>query len=104
MHAQEKLVACTIARKLKHAPTSVSAPFSAAPILSILPKTIPASTLASDDVSALTHVFLSPAEQTMQRYQPPLLAGPPCLSCQLDNQLQEPISHGIQRLHVLWMD
>jgi hypothetical protein len=76
MRAQEKLVARTIARKLKNAPHAISAPFLAA---STPPSSVLAATAvdASDDISGITKVFLSPAEQTMQRYQPPPIEGPP---------------------------
>ena len=56
MRAQEKLVARTIARKLKHTPSGLTAHFLAA----ITPPTsIPGATATgSDDVSAITKVFL----------------------------------------------
>jgi hypothetical protein len=78
MRAQETLVTRTVSRKLKHAPTTIAAPFSAAVTSLVCPATsIPASTIASDNVSAIAKVFLSPAEQTMQRYQPTPVNGPP---------------------------
>jgi hypothetical protein len=65
--AQEKLVACTVARKLKHIPSALTATYSTAP--PIVPAIL-ASVPPSDDISALTRSFMSLAEQTMQRHQP----------------------------------
>ena len=76
----EKLIARTVHRKLKHIPSALTAPFSAAP--SIAPSIHSTDTTRlppapfsvplehPDDVSALTRSFMSPAEQTMQCYQP----------------------------------
>ena len=67
---QEKLIAKTVNRKLKHTPSSTAL---AAPASVILPSPPPVSSVSripADDVSALTRSFLSPAEQTMQRYLP----------------------------------
>jgi hypothetical protein len=65
--AQEKLVARTVARKLKHIPSALTATYATAP--PVIPAIL-ASVPPSDDISALTRSFMSPAEQTMQRYQP----------------------------------
>jgi hypothetical protein len=68
---QERMIAKTVLRKMKNNPTALSAP---AHVLSSPPQL----SAASDDVSALTtRSFMSPAEQTMQRYQPaPTTADP----------------------------
>ena len=85
----EKLIARIIHQKLKYTPSALTAPFSVAP--SIAPSIhstdttrIPSAPLSvlfehPDDVSALTHSFMSPAEQTMQRYQPVVPAPSPSL-------------------------
>jgi hypothetical protein len=72
LRAQERLIAKTVNRKLnKQSPgtTALAAPTSASiPRLSFgsnAPSVVP-----TDDVSALTRSFMSPAEQTMSRYQP----------------------------------
>ena len=83
----EKLIARTVHRKLKHIPSALTAPFSVAP--SIAPSVLSTDTVRltsatlsvpsehPDDVSALTHSFMSPAEQTMQFYQPAASAPSP---------------------------
>ena len=94
MRAQEKLVARTIARKLKHAPAALTVPFSAAVSP---PSSVPGSEAgASDDVSAITKVFLSPAEQTMQRYQPPPVDGPPSFPVDPTTNFQSPYPVGFR--------
>jgi hypothetical protein len=82
----EKLIACTVHRKLKHIPSALTAPFSVAPsIAPSVPSTdttrLTSATLSvppehPDDVSALTRSFMSPAEQTMQCYQPAAAPAP----------------------------
>jgi hypothetical protein len=78
IHAQERLVNRALARRMKTSitaalsvePPSQISPASApvpAPIHTILPASAPA-----DDVSTLSRTFVSPADQTMQRYQPAL--------------------------------
>jgi hypothetical protein len=81
MQAQERLVARTIAQKLKLVPTALTAPFSATntPPVSVLTGHVS----ASNDVSAITCVALSPAEQTMQCYQPLPVDGPQCFMAQI---------------------
>ena len=85
--AQEKLVACTVHnRKLKHLPSALTAQFSVAPSINPhappidntrrTPVTLSVPSGHLDDISALTRSFLSPAEQTIQRYQPPPSPGP----------------------------
>ncbi len=60
LRAQEKLIAKTVLRKLKHGPTTaLAAPISVQPAL-----------LPANDATTSTRVFLSPAEATMQRYSP----------------------------------
>jgi hypothetical protein len=70
LRSQERLIAKTVHRKLKTAPaTALAAPLS----VTSPSATMPVSSISSappDDVSALTRTFMSPAEQTMQRYQP----------------------------------
>jgi hypothetical protein len=63
--AQETFVACTVAHKLKHIPSALTATYSTAP--PVVPAIL-ASVPPSDDISALTRSFMSPAEQTMQCY------------------------------------
>jgi hypothetical protein len=75
---QERLISKTVLRKLKHNPTSaLAAPISttatSSPTTSL---SVPAAA-QPDDMSGLTRSFMSPAEQTMQRYQPaPSADGP----------------------------
>jgi hypothetical protein len=64
---QEKLIAKTVNRKLKHT-------VLAAPVSINLPQP-PLPGAPPDDVSGITRSFTSPAEQTMQRYQPSPAAG-----------------------------
>lgn len=64
---QEKLIAKTVNRKLKHT-TALAAPVSV--LLPQPPLPSASSVSSADDVSGLTRSFMSPAEQTMQRYQP----------------------------------
>jgi hypothetical protein len=78
LRAQERLVNRALARRMK---TSITAALSVepptpippasapipAPIHTILPASAPAN-----DVSTLSRTFVSPAEHTMQRYQPAL--------------------------------
>jgi hypothetical protein len=77
---QEKLVARTVLRKLKTATPSaaLAAPFSVAPspIPPFLPPVAGGPAPPTDNISTLTRTYMSPAEHTMQRYQPPL-SGPP---------------------------
>jgi hypothetical protein len=68
IRAQEKLIAKTVLRKLKQSPMALAAPISVAAAPAPL-SSIPSSQVA-DDVSDMTRTFVSPAEQTMQRYQP----------------------------------
>jgi hypothetical protein len=90
--AHEKIVARTVNRKLKHLPSALTAQFSGVPSIdppapSIdntrpIPATLSIPSGHSDNVSALTHSFVSPAEQTIQQYQPPLRLGLlPSLHC-----------------------
>ena len=68
-------------RKLKHLPSALTAPLSVAPSIDssapsidndrLTPATLSVPSGQPDDVSALTHSFMSPAEQTIQRYKPP---------------------------------
>lgn len=79
-NTHEKLIARTVHRRLKHIPSALTTPFSVAPsVAPSVPSTdaarLTSATLSvpsehTDDVSALTRSFMSPAEQTMQRYQP----------------------------------
>jgi hypothetical protein len=74
----ERLIAKTVLRKLKHTgpATALAAPLSVASVPSVH---APASSIPldqPDDVSGLTRTFISPAEQTMQRYQPTSTDGP----------------------------
>ncbi len=72
LRAQERLIAKTINRKLnKHSSgtTALAAPISAS-VTRPIPSSLIPSVGLSDDVSALTRSFMSPAEQTMSRYQP----------------------------------
>ena len=85
----EKLIARTVHRKMKHIPSALTVPFSAAPSIApsihstdttrlpLAPLSVPLE--HPDDVSALTRSFMSPAEQTMQRYQPAAPAPSPSL-------------------------
>jgi hypothetical protein len=85
----EKLIARTVHRKLKHIPSALTAPFSAAS--SITPSIhstdttgLPPTPLSvpfehPNDVSAPTRSFMSPVEQTMHRYQPAAPAPSPSL-------------------------
>jgi hypothetical protein len=76
----EKLIARTIHRKLKHIPSALTAPISVAPSVApsflstdtarLLSATLSVPSEHPDDISALTRSFMSPAEQTMQCYQP----------------------------------
>jgi hypothetical protein len=68
IRAQEKLIAKTVLRKLKQSLMALAAPISVAAAPAPL-SSVPSSQVA-DDVSDITHTFVSPAEQTMQRYQP----------------------------------
>jgi hypothetical protein len=72
----ERLIAKTALRKLKHIPpTALAATISATSI----PATASVSSIPvdqPDDVSALTRTFMSPAEKTIQRYQPASISGP----------------------------
>jgi hypothetical protein len=72
LRAQERLIAKTINRKLnKQSPgtTALAAPISAS-VVRPIPGSFTSPVGLSDDVSALTRSFMSPAEQTMRRYQP----------------------------------
>ncbi len=72
LRAQERLIAKTINRKLnKHSSgtTALAAPISAS-VTRPIPSSLIPSVGLSDDVSALTRSFMSPAEQTMLRSQP----------------------------------
>ena len=84
--AHEKLVARTVNRKLKHLPSALTAQFSVIPSIDSpapsinntrhTPATLSIPCGHPDDVSALTHSFMSPAEQTIQHCQPLLRLGP----------------------------
>ena len=73
---QERLIAKTVLRKLKHVPTTaLAAPISVA-TPPVIPPVASIPSAQPDDVSTLTRTFMSPAEQTMQRYQPATTDGP----------------------------
>ena len=65
-------------RKLKHLPSALTDPFSIVPSINsptpsianarLTPATLSVPSGHPDDVFALTRFFMSPAEQTIQRY------------------------------------
>jgi hypothetical protein len=72
LRAQERLIAKTVNRKLnKQSPgtAALAAPISAS-VIRPVPGSFTSPVGPSDDVSTLTRSFMSPAEQTMSRYQP----------------------------------
>jgi hypothetical protein len=83
---QEKLIAKTVNRKLKHVPNST---VLAAPVSVLLPQSP-----HSDDVSGLTHAFVSPAEQTMQRCQPSSVSETPVFPIDPATNFQSPYPSG----------
>ena len=98
MKAHEKIVHRVVTRKLKDTPSSrtSSAPFSVIiPPARSDPTAPPQSGNSLDGISALTRSFLSPAEHTMQRYQPTLNTSTPFPIDPLTN-FQSPFPTGFQ--------
>jgi hypothetical protein len=69
---QEKLIAKTVNRKIKHIqpPTALAAPASVIPPRLSPSASSPALSVSFDAASNPTRSFMSPAEETMRRYQP----------------------------------
>ena len=94
----ERLIAKTVLRKLhgKGQTTALAATFaatpSAAPPASTVTEIVPFEPTATD--SSFAHTFMSPAEQTMRRYQPTSSAGEPIIDP--ITQFQSPYPLGFQ--------
>jgi hypothetical protein len=88
---QEKLIAKTVLRKLKHGhTTALAAPLSVAPAA---PPPPPASPI-SDPAPAPIRTLMSPAEQTMNRYQPTPASSPATFPIDPVTNFQSPYAVG----------